>query len=186
MSRLNFDSNRIEDFAIKVIQKSYDNLYEQYVWHGKDDNFDFTSSNDKFALEVASIIPLNELNVIQYEKALDKGKKPDARKVVDACINDKGEMLTYYGGSMSEIRSAVLKMISQKELKRKRRSKADVIYELCLIIDDGGLFNSSRDFDFIIRSNILNTTGFSRLFIITCSNFYIVEGEKIEEKERII
>ena len=71
MDRLDYSSKRMEEFAIRVISKSYDCKYSKYIWHDKDDDFDFTSPDDKVALEVATILPQNIRNAIEYEKAID-------------------------------------------------------------------------------------------------------------------
>lgn len=186
MKRLNYSSAIMEEFAIRAISKSFDESYSNYIWHDKDDDFDFTSLDDTIALEVATILPSNVINAIKYEKALDTGKTPDAKKVISAHIDDEGELLTYYGGSMDEIRNAVIEMINKKEIKRNKRVKKYCRYELCLCIDEGALFNTPSDFEFIVNSRILNFTGFSRLFLITCNNFYVIENNKISEYSRII
>lgn len=175
----------MEEFAIRTISKSYNNLYSNFIWHDKDDDFDFTSQDDTVAIEVATILPINEINAIQYENALEKGKNPNLNKVINAQINDERELLTYYGGSMSEIRKLVIKMIKIKEVKRVNRIKKYIQYELCLCINEGGLFNTVNDFDFIIKSGVLNDTGFSKLFLITCRNFYVISNNKIKEYRRI-
>ena len=186
MKRLNYSSEIMEKFAIRVLSKSFDQIYENYIWHNKDNDFDFTSQDDTIALEVATILPQNIINVIQYEKTLDNGKIPDIYKVISAHVDSDGELLSYYGGSMYEIRKAIVNMIDKKESKRINRTKKYVRYELCLCIDEGALFNTVRDFEFIINSNILNRTGFSRLFLITSSNFYVIENNIIQEYKRII
>lgn len=185
MSRLDYSSANMENFAINAISKSYDNSYASYIWHDKDDDFDFTSSDDSTALEIATILPSNIINAIKYEKALDNGKNPDAQKVISACTDKYGELLIYYGGSMEEIREAAIKMINKKEEKRKKRLKKYKRYELCLCIDEGSLLNAPSNFEFIINNGILDKTGFSRLFLITCSKFYVIEKNKINEYERI-
>ncbi len=186
MNRLDYGSKKMEKFAITIISKSFDNSYDNYLWHDKDDDFDFTNPNGTIALEVATIIPLNEINAIQYEKALDKGKTPDVTKVDWAHIDKDCELIAYYGGSADEIRASVLSMINKKEEKRIKRLKKYIRYELCLCIDEGALFNMPDNFNFIVESGVLKTTGFSRLFLITCSNFYVIENNIIQEYKRVI
>lgn len=74
-----YSSEEIEKFAIRVISKSYDKSYADFIWHNKEDNFDFTSKNNEIALEVTSIMCDNIKNAIEYDKALDKNKKPDTK-----------------------------------------------------------------------------------------------------------
>ena len=57
------------------------------MWHDKDDNFDFTSLDNVVALEVATILPNNIINAIQYENALNNGKTPDINKVINSQID---------------------------------------------------------------------------------------------------
>ena len=108
MKRLNYSSAIMEEFAIRAISKSFDESYSNYIWHDKDDDFDFTSLDDTIALEVATILPSNVINAIKYEKALDTGKTPDAKKVISAHIDDEGELLTYYGISYFVHRSPII------------------------------------------------------------------------------
>lgn len=186
MDRLDYSSKRMEEFAIRVISKSYDCKYSKYIWHDKDDDFDFTSPDDKVALEVATILPQNIRNAIEYEKTIDKGKKPDSSKVYNSKVDDIGELLYYHGSSMDEIRKLISVMVNKKEKKRKKRLKIYSLYELCLCINDGGLFNDKLDFDFIISSGILKTTFFSKLFLITASNFFVISDNLIVEYDRKI
>ncbi len=186
MKRLDYSSKVMEEFAIRVISKAYDSKYSKYIWHDKDDDFDFTSPDDQVALEVATILPKNIRNAIEYEQAIDKGKKPDPAKVYNSKVDDDGELLFYYGGSMEEIGKSINKMIEKKENKRKKRAKKYNLYELCLCIDDGGLFNNKLNFDFIIRSGILKITEFSKLFLITSSNFFVISDDLIVEYARKI
>ncbi len=184
MNWLNYDSRFVEKFAIGVIAKSFNSSYADYIWHNKDDAPDFTSPSDENGLEAAVIISSNEESAIEYEVALGQGKKPDVNRVEDATTDDNGNLLIYYGGSMDEIRDAVMKMIEKKENKRRKRKKKYERNELCLCIFEGGLFNTTHDFDFIVNSYILGSTEFSRLFLITSSSFYIIENNIIKEYER--
>ena len=181
MGRLNYSSAYMEEFAIRVISKSFSILYAEYTWHNKEDDFDFTCPNESVALEVATIISKNTKNAIEYEKSLDSGKIPNINKVINAGINSKRELVKYHGGSLTEIRKAIIEMIIKKENKRIKRKKKYDRYELCLCIEDGSLFNAPYDFEFIIDSCVLKSTGFSRLFLITCSNFYVIENNLIKE-----
>lgn len=186
MKRLDYSSATMEKFAIRVIANSFDESYSNYIWHDKDDDFDFTSVDDAIALEVITILPCNVINAIQYERALDKDKIPNVKEVVDAQIDQEGELLIYYGGSMDEIRNTIVEAISKKGIKRAKRKKLYYRYELCLCVEEGGLFNTPSNFRFIIDKYVLSSTKFSRLFIITCSNFYVIENNEIKEYRRII
>lgn len=186
MKKLNYSSAIMEKFAIRTISKSFDEIYSTYVWHDKDDDFDFTSLDNVTALEVATILPSNVINAIKYEKALDAGKTPDINQVVSAYIDKSRELIIYYGDSMDEIRKAIKNMIYKKEIKRKKRIKKYYRYELCLCIDEGALFHTTKAFEFIVESRFLNNTGFLQLFLITCTNFFVIENNEIREYPRII
>ena len=92
------DVSIMEEFAIRTISKSFDESYSNYIWHDKDDDFDFTSLDDTIALEVATILPSNVINAIKYEKALDTGKTPDVKKVISAHIDDEGGIINILWG----------------------------------------------------------------------------------------
>ncbi len=96
MEKLNYSSEKMEKFSIRVIAESFNKLYDDYIWQDKKDDFDFTSLDDKSALEVTSIIPINEINAVEYEKALDKCKIPNINKVIDARIDNNDELITYF------------------------------------------------------------------------------------------
>lgn len=57
--RLDYSSATMEKFAIRAIANSFDESYSNYIWHDKDDDFDFTSVDDAIALEVITILPYN-------------------------------------------------------------------------------------------------------------------------------
>ena len=170
MKRLNYSSATMEEFAIRTISESFDKIYSTYVWHDKDDNFDFSSLDNVVAIEVATILSNNIINAIQYENALNNGKTPDINKVINSQIDKEGKLITYYGGLMDEIRDIIINIINKKERKRIKRIRKYWSYELCLCVNEGGLFNTPRDFEFIVDNGILCITEFSRLFI---ANFKI-------------
>lgn len=181
-----YSSEEIEKFAIRVISKSYDKSYADFIWHNKEDNFDFTSKNNEIALEVTSIMCDNIKNAIEYDKALDKNKKPDISKVEWGHINENGRLFSYKGGSIGEITEKILSKIISKEKKRSKRAANFKKYELCLCIDDGCLFNTPEDFDFILDTEIMKETKFSKLFLITSCNFFVIENDIVKEYKRII
>lgn len=85
---------------------------------------------------------------------------------------------------MDEIREKITSAIRIKEEKRLKRKKKYRNYELCFCIDEGGLFNTKFDFDFVINKKLLESTGFSRLFIITTNNFFVIERNGITSYEK--
>lgn len=184
---LDYSSKTMEQFAINTISKSFDSSYALLKWNDKGHDFDFTSESGSLALEIATIIPKNEREAIKYEDALRKGRRPNPKKVINATIDSTGELLIYYGGSMSEIRKKIIEMIETKESKRAKYTiKKYARYELCLCISDGAIFDSTRDFEFITKNDVLKSTGFSRLFLITSSHFFVIEDNCIKEYKRLI
>lgn len=106
MEILDYSSDFMENFAIGVLSNSFDNSYAKYIWRHKKDDFDFISPDGVTnAIEVASVISKNSINAREYELALNRGKKPDVNRVKKAHADKNGKLLTYYGGSMDEIRS---------------------------------------------------------------------------------
>lgn len=77
-------------------------------------------------------------------------------------------------------------MINIKERKRIRHAKLYKRFELCLCIEEGGLFNTVQEFNFVIESDVLDTIGFSRIFLITVSNLFVIENKNIKEYKRKI
>ncbi|MBO5338685.1 MAG: hypothetical protein J6A96_03170 [Clostridia bacterium] len=186
MPALDYSSNIIEPFAQTTISLSYDNVYSTFVWNKKADDFDFTSPDKKIALEVVSVIPENIIEACKYEKVLAKGKKPTSINIKMAKIDASGSLISYYGGSMTEIRRAIIKAIETKHEKAVKRLIKYDVYELCICTDDGALFNSNLSFDFLLESELLSKACFSRIFIITSAHFFVIENSIISEYERKI
>lgn len=177
-----------EKFAIKEISLSFNRAYAKYEWKSSEDNFDFVSPDGTAALEVVTIIPKNYIEEYEYNIALEKGKNPDPSRVKSAHLSESKKILWCYGGSMSEIRELIQEYVCKKEQKRQnreiRKKKFDK-YELCICVEEAGLFYKPEDFDFIIERDIMTDTKFSRIFIITCNNFYVIENNTIIEYQRI-
>lgn len=186
MAILDYNSNIMELFAQKTISLSYNSIYSTFDWNKKADDFDFTSPDKKIALEVVSVIPENNIEASKYEKVLAKGKKPTSKKIKMAKIDTSGSLISYYGGSMTEIRKAFIKAIETKQEKALKRLIKYDVYELCICTDDGALFDSDLSFDFLLESKILSKACFSRIFIITSEHFFVIENSTITEFERKI
>ena len=137
MAILDYNSNIMELFAQKTISLSYNSIYSTFDWNKKADDFDFTSPDKKIALEVVSIIPKNIIEACKYEKELAKGKKPTSKNIKMAKIDTSGSLISYYGGSMTEIRRAFINAIKIKHEKAIKRPIKYAVYELCVCADDG-------------------------------------------------
>ena len=132
------------------------------------------------------MLPKNEARAKAYEAELSKGKQPDASKVDSALIDLEGNLLAYDGGSMDEIRSLALERIETKNVKAIKRRQANISsHELALVIDDGCLFCCPNDFAFLLEAFKQKKWLFCRIFIITASNFFIIDQRGIIEKPRV-
>ena len=149
MSFVKYYSKEImEPFALSTIALSFDKRYEEYNNPKDTDNFDFISSNNENALEVTTAIPENMMRAYIYEKQRAKGiSKVKTDKLMDDIrnvkINDNGDLVLFYGGSMSEIKLKIKDSIQIKQEKALKRLKSKTYknVDLCICIDDGGLFD---------------------------------------------
>ena len=187
----NISSDTYEEFSIKVLTLSYDSKYSNFIYHGKDDEFDYTSSDDDVALEVVSIIPDNIINAVKYENAMEKGKKPDSEKVLLSKTDSDGNLIMYYGGSIGEIKQKIKDSIQIKKNKTLRRKKYKK-YKLCICIHDGGLLSSKESLYYLLKDDFLKNMIYDKVFFITRCNFYVWDRsyQKVEnqfqEYKRII
>lgn len=177
MSILNFHKSKIEPFAIKTISLSYDTRYSSFTYNASDNNFDYNSKDNTIALEVSTIIPKNIQNVLRYANSLN----PKIDKVINAKVDNNGNLKSYYGGSIQELKDLIIDRIKEKEEKGKRKNKVYLEYELCLCVLDGGLFEHIYELNFIKNQ----TTFYKKIFIITASCFFAFEKGIIKKYNRI-
>lgn len=182
-----YDKNIIEPFALKTISKSFSENYSKYFSPKDLDNFDYISEDGISALEITTVIPLNVMEAYKYEKLLNQGNKtPCTKTIADVKTTDDGSLVSYYGGSIHEIKINVSKAISKKNDKAKKRiinSKIKTA-DLCVCIEDGGLFEK-KDFESFFSN--LNETLFENIFFITSSHFISYnKNEGFIEHERKI
>ena len=181
VEKLNFDDKIIETFAIKTISASYNPIYGEFNWNEKADNFDFIHHNLGVGLEVSVVITQNTQAVVSYEHS--HRKNLDSIKQVKTDSN--GNILSYYGGSFCELRKLIIERIARKNLKAQRHlKKYNVECQLCLCVDDGGLFEYKEEFDFLLQNKILENTIFRKIFIITRSLFLVYENGAITSYQR--
>ena len=110
----------IEPFAISTIAKSFDSEYGNYYSPKDTNNFDYLSLDGTKAIEITVVVPENEKQGMIYEKELAKGKHPSVGKVSRAKTNENGNLISYRGGSMSEIRSKIKERIEEKNAKANK------------------------------------------------------------------
>ena len=145
-----YDKDSIEPFAINTIAQSFNERYAQYYSPKNTDNFDFISPDKQSALEVTLILPENERKEYEYEKALDKNGKANLHEIKGVKTDENDRILSYYGGSISEIKKAIVDSINRKNRKALKRlmNKKYSQVDLCLVIQDGALldFNSFKHY----------------------------------------
>lgn len=178
MEKLNYKKELVEPFALNTIACSYDKSYKYYLWNKSEDNSDFVSPNGETSLEVSVVIPLN----IQRAVVFESSKKANISYVKDAEIGENGLLKKFYGGSIEELKQLIIERVYEKQDKAKNRNKKYTTYELCLCIDDGGLFEYEREMFFLLN----HKTIFSKIFLITSSRFFVLENETIVSYKRKI
>lgn len=181
-----YDKDIIEEFAINTISKSFSDVYSNYKAPKNPDNFDFLSQDGNSALEVTLILPENEKKEYEYEKAKSKNRKANARRIIDVNFDNHGNILSYYGGSISEIKKSIINSIKIKNQKATKRiiKKPYSQIDLCLVIQDGSLLDLDS-FRLFFKEFYSLEFIFSNIFFITRSNF--IRYSKIsgfEEYER--
>ena len=173
-----YDKRNIEKYAIETIAASYDSKYAKYQPPIDCDNFDFVSIDGKNALEVTLVIPANERQAHIYEIERGKGKtKLDPQRIKWAKLKPDGALHSYYGGSMAEIRQAILDSIEHKQEKALRRlkSKNYLSVDLCICVVDGSLFDI---LSYEMSFPNLDRFVFQNIFFITPSYFIRFSKDK--------
>lgn len=181
-----YDKNIIEPFALSTIAKSFDAIYADYRSPESTDNLDYISPDGSKAIEITTVIPNNVIGGFVYDKALSKGKNPSPNKIKKAKVDASGNLLSFYGGSMSEIRRGIIERIEEKNdkvIKRKIKYSYKSV-DLCICIADGSLFDL---YSFQTAFCDLQKYVFDNIFFITPS--YFIRFDKIngfQEYRRII
>ena len=165
-----YDKKIIEPFALSMIARSFNPKYSQYYSPKDPNNFDYLSNDVTKALEITVVVPENEKQGMIYEKELTKGKQPVLGRVEQAKINEKGDLISYRGGSMSEIRCMIRERLEEKNAKALRRIERTSYkqVDLCICIVDGSLFDL---FSFQLSFDDLHKYVFDNIFFITPSHF---------------
>lgn len=182
-----YSKNILELFALNVLTLSFDTNYGNYYAPKNSDNFDFISPDNISALEITSVIPKNEMEAFVYEKLKAHGKQNlKFSRIKGLKLTDNGNIKFYYGGSMSEIKSAIRYCIDSKQEKALKRLKSQPFksVDLCICINDGALFDK---YSFELAFDDLDKYLFSNILFITSAHF-IRYNKKIgfEEYPRII
>ena len=182
-NKLNYSDKIIEPFAIKTIEASYDSMYGDFCWNQKADDFDFIHRSFGIALEVSVIITKNTQTVLAYQNSFHK----DHTTIKQANIDEKGELRSWYGGSVGELRQMIIERINIKNTKANKHFRSEIKdCQLCLCIDDGGWFEHVWEFDFLKSIELNKNVVYSKIFIITSSLFLVYENGEITSYTRNI
>lgn len=182
-----YDKQIIEEFAIRVISKSFDSSYGQYILPDDTDNFDGVSPDGNRALEITLAVSRNNMSGYVYEKLFAYGNTNlQVNHIKNAKIDPSGKLLQWSGGTIREIINEIQNAVSKKQVKAQKRlaNKTYDSVDLCVCIDDGGWFDE-KDFSQINLS--LDETLFDNIFFITSKLFFrYTKGNGFEQYERIV
>ena len=174
--KLNYSDEKTEQFAIEKLTSVYNSIYNDFIWNQKADDFDFVHQELGIALEVSLVITKNTQNVVSYQNSFRK----DITTIKQAKVDDTGRLLSWYGGSVGELRRLIIERINRKNTKAKKHIREGIAEcQLCLCIDDGGWFERKEEFDFLKERFSLEDTLFTKIFIITSSMFLVYENNEI-------
>ena len=166
-----YDKKIIEEYSIKTISNSFNCKYSTYYSLDNTDNFDYLSEDKRAALEITTVIPQNVLEAYVYEKQHSVGKNNlSTKKIKNGKYSDDGAILSYYGGSMQEIKIGIQNAIKKKQditIKRCENSPIEVV-DLCVCVQDGNLFDLHS---FEIAFGSFKECIFDNIFFITPSHF---------------
>ena len=180
-NKLDYSDKIIEAFAIRTIAASYNPIYNEFFWNKKANDFDFVHHDLGIALEVSVVITQNTQKVLSYQNSFHK----DISTIKQATIDDSGRILSWYGGSFEELKHLIIKRIISKNSKAKKHLRNGIKEcQLCLCVDDGGWFERKEEFDFLINNISIQSTIFSKTFIITSSLFLVYENNEIKDYQR--
>ena len=174
------DTSRLEKKSLEIIIKYYDREYSTLNHNGTKDDFDFTNNDRTWGVEqTAYISPIDE-EVIQYEKALEQGKCPDSKRILDANVDTNGGLLGYAGEGVISTINSLEKRIINKNKKCKRRITKEPSFkriELLIYVKDNPLFrnyNSIKPLDSFIKAF---DSVFTRIFVVFYNCMYIFNRE---------
>lgn len=166
-----YSKNVIEKISIDVIAESFDKKYGTYIAPKDSDNFDFISPDKTSAIEITLVIPENEQKEYVYEIDKHRGKENLKTEIIkNLRLDSQGNIASYYGGSMAEIKSAIITSLEKKQQKALKRIKVKnyQYIDLCLCIQDGSLFDLNS---FKMAFTNLDKYLFQNIFFITPSHF---------------
>ena len=173
---LDYLNEKIEQFAIEKLTSVYNSIYNDFIWNQKADDFDFVHQELGIALEVSLVITKNTQNVVSYQNSFRK----DITTIKQAKVDDTGRLLSWYGGSVGELRRLIIERINRKNTKAKKHIREGIAEcQLCLCIDDGGWFEKESEFAFLKSIKLSKDVMFRKIFIITMSLFLVYEDDEI-------
>lgn len=169
-----FDKN-----ALYKLSYFFDKNFLDFDYHGKGDDFDFTSKDRPKALECTLGISNNLKKVDIYEKMRERGMNPK-KDIEGSLIDSKGVLLAYLGSGMEEIKKVIACAIKKKAIKVERRKiiEPNIKVDLCISIPEVHLFNRERELDFVEDLWLINQFLFERIFILFSSALYVFGSNK--------
>lgn len=137
---LRYDKKETEKWAVTVIARKYDKIYQDFEKNNETDGFDYIYTKEKIALEVSLVIPENEKRYYEYEKALEKKGNANESRIKGFKQFEDGR-IKHFGGSIDEIINLTLERIKAKHSKAIRHNSQGEFNKvnLCLLINDGSL-----------------------------------------------
>lgn len=190
----NNDSKVFELFARSIIATSYNKKYNDLIWQEKNDDFDFVDNKRSIGLEVTQFLSKNEIEINKYEASYKRGNYPDKSKIKMGHFSDNGKLLWGFGASLDEMKIGILDRLKEKLDKLENRIKKDHSktcgeYNICICLQDGGLFIEKLNFDYLLE--YINDDGynnlsykFSKIFIICRCSFFLITKDGIYSYER--
>lgn len=119
---------------------------------------------------------------------MDKNGKANLHEIKGVKTDENDRILSYYGGSISEIKKAIVDSINRKNRKALKRlmNKKYSQVDLCLVIQDGALldFNS---FKYYFEEFYTLDFLFKNIFFITRDTFirYSKNDDFVEYERKI-
>ena len=180
MQTIEYTSNNLELITIDRIIKYYDKTYSFFKHNEKNNEFDFTYASKGWALEQVTYFSKASKQVIEYEKALKKGKHPDPKRVEGSIVDINGDLLSYIGNGMTDTRKNLRSVISHKNMICTKRAEKEKIFkriDLAITIPEDPLFNSPNSIkpldEFVASYNSI----FNRIFVVFYNSMFVFDAK---------
>lgn len=178
------DADQEEAKVSAILSSTFGGHYCNLDHNHKEDDFDLTSKNRDFAVEVTSVISKASLDYIKYEDALTQGKEADKEKGPIAVYDDDESILGYLGEGRSFYYAGIRKAIRKKSSIAIRRIQKEPTFkrvELAIVLPCCVLFDSIDSL--MDLQSIIPTfkTPFSKIFLIAGTKLFVFDKSKGEK-----